>query len=105
MLLSYQSKTVRHWEYKRIKCGWFWYQLMSNYAPKWKPDDRVNYKQHFGEIFSNGISVADNQSKISRLCCREKKYNIQSVPRIEIFAECLKKYNDMANYLQSIQGQ
>ena len=67
---------------------------MSNYAPKWKPDDRVNYKQHFGEIFSNGISVADNQSKISRLCCREKKYNIQSVPRIEIFAECLKKYNE-----------
>ena len=60
---------------------------------------------NFGEIFSNGISVADNQSKISRLCCREKKYNIQSVPRIEIFAECLKKYNDMANYLQSIQGQ
>ena len=57
------------------------------------------------KFFSNGISVADNQSKISRLCCTEKKYNIQSVPRIEIFAECLKKYNDMANYLQSIQGQ
>ena len=77
---------------------------MSNYAPKWKADNRGNYKWHFDEIFSNGISVSDNQSMISRFCCTEKKYNIQSVPRVEIFAECLKKYNDMANYLQPIQA-
>ena len=59
----------------------------------------LNKKQAI-ELVTNSIltkysetefSVLHNQSTSARFCCTEKKFNIQSVLRVEIFAKCSKK--------------